>query len=38
MKKPLVILGNEFDKNLGLKTGYWDYFEYSSGNKIKFKK
>lgn len=35
MKKSLVILGNGFDKNLGLKTRYWDYFEYSSGDKIK---
>jgi len=35
MKKSLVILGNGFDKNLGLKTGYWDYFEYTSGTKIK---
>ena len=35
MRKSLVILGNGFDKNLGLKTGYWDYFEYASGDKIK---
>ena len=35
MKKSLVILGNGFDKNLGLKTGYWDYFEYTLGSKIK---
>ena len=35
MRKSLVILGNGFDKNLGLKTGYWDYFEYTSGTKIK---
>ena len=35
MKKSLVILGNGFDKNLGLKTRYWDYFEYTSGTKIK---